>query len=290
MTSALALDGPQHWTVRRWLAWSLLPLLLLGAALWVQSQPILPAQRALFLQINQSAQVLSPALWSALTLLGDAGVLFALLSPLLLVRPQLMLAVIAAVPLGGLFSVLFKRLFDAPRPATVLDLAQFHVIGPLLNNHSFPSGHTISAFAAAGAVLATLAFTAKATASPSPTASSSTLRSVVLAISIIGLAALVGLSRIAVGAHWPVDVLAGASGGWLAGLSGAATARRYPSLWNHAVAQRVMGGALLGVLAWLLRHPVEYPLGAAVVWIALACVLVTVTAQIWAWARNRPAS
>ena len=290
MTSALALDGPQHWTVRRWLAWSLLPLLLLGAALWVQSQPILPAQRALFLQINQSAQALSPALWSALTLLGDAGVLFALLSPLLLVRPQLMLAVIAAVPLGGLFSVLFKRLFDAPRPATVLDLAQFHVIGPLLNNHSFPSGHTISAFAAAGAVLATLAFTAKATASPSPTASSSTLRSVVLAISIIGLAALVGLSRIAVGAHWPVVVLAGASRGWLAGLSGAATARRYPSLWNHAVAQRVMGGALLGVLAWLLRHPVEYPLGAAVVWIALACVLVTVTAQIWAWARNRPAS
>ncbi len=290
MTSALALDGPQHWTAQRWLAWSLLPLLLLGAALWVQSQPILPAQRALFLQINQSAQVLSPALWSALTLLGDAGVLFALLSPLLLVRPQLMLAVIAAVPLGGLFSVLFKRLFDAPRPATVLDLAQFHVIGPLLNNHSFPSGHTISAFAAAGAVLATLAFTAKATASPSPTASSSTLRSVVLAISIIGLAALVGLSRIAVGAHWPVDVLAGASGGWLAGLSGAAVARRFASLWKPVVAQRVMGGALLGVLAWLLRHPVEYPLGAAVVWVAGACVLVTVTAQIWAWARNRPAS
>lgn len=291
MTSAPAIDdAPQRWTALRWLAWSLLPLVLLGWALWVQLQPTLPAHRALFLQVNQSAQALSPALWSALTLLGDAGVLFALLSPLLLVRPQLMLAVTAAVPLGGLFSVLFKRLFDAPRPASMLDLAQFHVIGPLLNNHSFPSGHTISAFAAAAAVLASLAFTGKAPSSPSRSANPGTLRSVVLAIGIIGLATMVAVSRIAVGAHWPVDVLAGASGGWLAGLSGAAVARRFVSIWQPVVSQRVMGGALLGVFAWLVRHPVDYPLGAALVWIAGACVLATVTAQIWVWTRTRCAS
>ena len=286
MTAAPASSAVlHHWSLLRWLAWSLLPLLFLGVALWVQSQPVLPAHRALFLQLNQSAQVLPPALWSMLTLLGDAGVLFALLSPLLLMRPQLMLAVIAAVPLGGLFSVLFKRLFDAPRPAAVLDLAQFHLIGPLLSNHSFPSGHTISAFAAAGALLATVVPTGKLT-SPSSTAGSSTLSSAVWAVIILGLAALVGLSRVAVGAHWPVDVLAGASGGWLAGLSGAAVARRFPSLWNRAASQHWMCGALLGVAVWLLWHPVEYPLGAVAVRLAVICVVVTAAAQIVAWART----
>lgn len=288
MTSIPAAFGPQHWTARRWLAWSLLPLLLLGVALWVQLQPMLLAQRALFLQINHSAQALPPALWSALTLLGDTGVLFALLSPLLLLRPQLMLAVMAAVPLGGLFSVFLKRTLDAPRPAAVLDAAQFHLIGPLLSNHSFPSGHTLSAFAAAGALLATLASAGRATA-PSPPAHSSTKtwRLAAAASVILGLATLVGVSRIAVGAHWPADVLAGASCGWLAGLSGAAVARQFPSLWRNLVAQRVMGGALLGLVAWLLRHPVEYPLGAAVVWLAAACALVTVAMQVRAWAYAR---
>ena len=33
---------------------------------------------------------------------------------------------------------------------------------------------------------------------------------------ICAAAALVALSRIAVGAHWPLDVLTGAAGGWLA--------------------------------------------------------------------------
>ena len=287
MTSASAAGELQHWSPRRWLAWCLLPVLLLGVALWVQLQPVNPTHRALFVHLNQSAQVLPPALWSMLTLLGDAGVLFALLSPLLLIRPQLMLAVIAAVPMGGVFSVLFKRLFDAPRPAAVLDLAQFHLVGPLLSNHSFPSGHTISAFAAAGALLATLASTAKVSSSASSSpANSGDSRSVVLAVIIVGLAALVGLSRIAVGAHWPVDVLAGACGGWLAGLSGAAIARRFPTLWRSPASQRWMGAALLGVVARMLWLPVEYPLGALVIWLAATCVLVTIAVQIWAWSRT----
>jgi len=41
------------------------------------------------------------------------------------------------------------------------------------------------------------------------------------------LAVLVAISRVAVGAHWPLDVVAGAVLGWLAGLSGAVIAHRY---------------------------------------------------------------
>ena len=40
-------------------------------------------------------------------------------------------------------------------------------------------------------------------------------------LSALLLASLVAFSRIAVGAHWPLDILTGAAGGWLAGALGA---------------------------------------------------------------------
>lgn len=276
------------WSGRQWLAWSAVAALGLAAALLAQTRP--PA-RDLFLQLNQWASACPPALWVFLTQLGEAGVLFLLLSPLLLWRPQAMFAVLAAVPLGGLISVSLKALFNAPRPATVLDVAQIHVIGPLLNNLSFPSGHSITAFAAAAAVLACLAPGRMDAAGPRPSADRppdglvdrsvahpATLVALLAAL-VIGLAALVGFSRIAVGAHWPVDVLAGASGGWLAGLSGAWATRRFPRLWQSQISQFLLGQGLLVTALWLFWRPIEYPHGAVAVVLALACVLVTLVGQ-----------
>jgi hypothetical protein len=54
------------------------------------------------------------------------------------------------------------------------------------------------------------------------------------------LAALAGLARVAVGAHWPADVLAGTSVGLLSGMLGASIAQRIPE-------------RLLLPQAWLLR-------------------------------------
>ncbi len=275
-----ASDVPERWSSRRWWAWVVLPLAALALALVVQMQSESSAaaltHRALFSSINQAASQWPARAWSALTALGDASVLFALLSALLLFRPQALAAVLAAVPLGGLFSVLLKRLFDAPRPAAVLEGVQFHLIGPLLSNHSFPSGHTISAFAAAVAVLAVLQPSAR---SLRPLATQFTA----VFIAAISLATAVGISRVAVGAHWPVDVLAGAACGWLAGLSGAAASRRWPSLWRGAVSQHWLMVVLIGVAASLLWRPVDYPLGAPVVWLSVATVVATAT--VW-WKRS----
>ena len=244
-------------------------------AVVVQMQPNPSAtafvHRALFLSINQTAVDWPATAWSAITTLGDASVLFALLSPLLLFRPQALAAVLMGVPLGGLSSVLLKRVFDAPRPAAVLDAAQYHLIGPLLSHHSFPSGHTISAFAAAVAVLAVLQSGAR---HDGPSA----IRFAGFFVVAIGLASAVGISRVAVGAHWPVDVLAGAACGWLAGLSGAALARRWPMVWQGAQSQRWLMGWSIVFAAWLLWRPVDYPLGAPLVWLALASVAVTAVA------------
>ncbi|MBK7982010.1 MAG: phosphatase PAP2 family protein [Candidatus Competibacteraceae bacterium] len=44
---------------------------------------------------------------------------------------------------------------------------------------------------------------------------------------LLVLAGLVGLSRVVVGAHWPLDVLAGVTGGWLAAVLGTVWAQRW---------------------------------------------------------------
>ena len=260
------------------MAWSLPAVVLLVVAFVLQTQP---PQRSLFLALNQWAAACPASVWSFLTLLGEADILFVLLSPLLLWRPQAMVAVLAAVPVGGLFSVVFKRLYEAPRPAAVLEVAQFQVIGPLLHNVSFPSGHTISAFAGAAAVLATLiARTSTSLIHGAHQSKASPSFAVPGFAAVFGLAVLIGFSRVAVGAHWPVDVLAGAGGGWLAGLSGAWLVGRFPALWQSVRVQRVLGGLLCITGLWLLGAPTDYPLGVLAVWLAAGFGVLTVIFQV----------
>lgn len=247
-------------------------------ALWQQKQA---PQRELFLAIHAWTTQFSAAQWSFLTLLGETPVLFALLSPLLLWRPRLFVAVLAAVPLGGVLSVALKAWTDAPRPATLIDNTLFTIIGPLLNNASFPSGHTLTAFAAAVALVAAGSRQGSAAVS----GRSAQWARAGAAVLVLLLASLVGLSRIAVGAHWPVDVLAGAACGALAGLSGAWLAGRYPVIWQSAVSRFVIGQAMLLTALWLVLRPADYPLGRAAIALAVLCALTTVVGQFVAWRR-----
>jgi membrane-associated phospholipid phosphatase len=174
------------------------------------------SQVDLFLNLNgASVEVLPSTFWPAITLFGDTLILLCWMSPLLLFRSRMVLGLVAAIPMGGLASLGFKRLFLAPRPGDVLQHDSFHVLGELLSGHSFPSGHTITAFAAAGVVYA--CFMSERNHSK--------------AVGVIGgamvLATFVGLSRVAVGAHWPADVIAGACIGWLSGLNGVWLTRRF---------------------------------------------------------------
>ena len=248
--------------------WLVPAFVVLAASLWLQTQP---PQRELFLAINRWSGQFPVALWSFVTLLGEADVLFCVLSPLLLWRPQMMLAILAAVPLGGLLSVTLKAIFQAPRPATVIDPAQFNVIGIALGNASFPSGHTITAFAAALAVVLVQSISSKRAAPQSALFNTITFATLALLA-----AALIGLSRVAVGAHWPVDVLAGAACGWLAGCSGAWISHRFPAIWRASLSQFVLGQLLLLTGLWLLFKTPAYPAGVLAVWLAVVCVLATV--------------
>lgn len=153
-----------------------------------------------FIPAQAASQIfLPPWLWESLTTLGDGRVQLALMLPFCLRYPRVFWALVVGALLAGAMSRGLKVWFDLPRPAAVLDASQITIIGARLTAHSFPSGHTVSAFSFVVAWLALLGWRR--------------------ALPIVVIAVLAGFSRIAVGAHWPVDVLAGGLvgliGGWL---------------------------------------------------------------------------
>ena len=167
-------------------------------------------------------------------------------------------------------SLTLKWLFDAPRPADILALTDFHVVGSVLRGHSFPSGHTITAFAAAGVVWACVWMEQRKN-------SANYIHGIVLA-SVLLLAFLVGFSRMAVGAHWPFDVLAGACVGWLAGLNGAYIAHRWQSTWNTDAARWLLHFLCCALTLDLIDKSLEDPVGVFMLWLG---VLSAWGALIW---------
>ena len=217
-------------------------------------------QSEIFLAFN-TATVDNPQLWAGLTYLGDTAVTLCVMAPLLLIRPSIWMGVLAAIPVGGITSLTLKWLFDAPRPADILALTDFHVVGSVLRGHSFPSGHTITAFAAAGVVWACVWMEQRKN-------SANYIYRIVLA-SVLLLAFLVGVSRMAVGAHWPFDVLAGACVGWLAGLNGAYIAHRWQSAWNTDTARWLLHFLCCALTLDLIDKSLEDPVGVFMLWLGV---------------------
>jgi membrane-associated phospholipid phosphatase len=104
------------------------------------------------------------------------------------------LLVVACAPLNGLVTTAAKALVNRPRPPTML------VFAP---STSFPSGHALEATAALLALLTLLL----------PVLSRSMGRVAIAVTALILL--IVGVDRVALNVHYPSDVLAGWSLGYL---------------------------------------------------------------------------
>jgi membrane-associated phospholipid phosphatase len=173
-------------------------LLLLGAPLWLHWW-----EPAMFLALNQAFSVLPAGVWTALSLLGNAWGVFGVTAPLLVMAPRYLWAWLCAAPFAIVFARGGKAWIESPRPAAVVDNALMQIVGEPMHNVSMPSGHTLTAFAVASGIYFALP------------------RSGRWRYGWLWLLALAtGLSRIAVGAHWPGDVAVGAALGVLSGLLG----------------------------------------------------------------------
>ncbi len=199
------------------------------------------ANQRLFLFFNHWAHGnFGTMFWANTTILGDSLVAFSLLGLLARKRPDIVWALLIAALFAAAWVHLLKPLFHIPRPLAALGADMVHVIGVELRRNSFPSGHTTTAFTLAGVIC---------------------LRGVhpALAALVLLLATLAGISRAVVGAHWPLDILAGAFGGWLAAVIGVALSKKWPAPMGRT-AQTVIGLVLLACgLVLLFWHDVQYP-------------------------------
>lgn len=225
-----------------------------GGALWQT-----PLNLTWFQEGQKLAAVLPDSCWAGLTILGTGTAAYALLTPaLVLGQPRWLAAALLTLPFGTAATHIPKNLLLSDRPAGTLAADQIHVIGEVLRHSSFPSGHSLTAFACAAVVILL------------------SKRPWISILVALLLAKLIAFSRIAVGAHWPADVLAGAGLGWMCGALGAWLALRWQG-WNTATGIRVMALILGANAVYLffadLGYPqvqwLQYPLGA----LALACSL-----------------
>ena len=214
--------------MRHWPIWLVPALAAAGfAAVWA-----LDGNASLFLALNAIGPATSDALWANITVLGDTVVAFALCLPLWRRRPEALWAFLFVALLGTAWVDGLKPFVDIARPPAVLG-AGVHVIGPAYRHDSFPSGHATAAFAVAGLY-----------------ALGTGLRTVAaLALTVATLAAI---SRSVVGVHWPLDILAGAFGGWLAASAALALAHRTRAFGARPAVQWLLALFLAACAAWLV--------------------------------------
>jgi membrane-associated phospholipid phosphatase len=214
------------------------------------------SDHSLFLLLNHAGHRLGVNLWVNLTLLGDGAVALALVLPCIRRSPQCFWAALIAAVIAALYVQGMKQVINVPRPPAWFAPGEFFQAGPVYRAVSFPSGHAAAIFAISGIWIMGPA------------------RHYLLRALLLGLAILVSLSRVMVGVHWPLDLLGGMLGGWLAAWCGLALYARYR--WRTSGRGGLAAGVvLLVVSAGLLysRHigiPAVLPLQRTLGFICLA--------------------
>jgi membrane-associated phospholipid phosphatase len=198
---------------------------------------------AMFVWLNNAFMPLPAQVWTGLSLLGNGWGVLGVTAPLLIASPRLMWAWVCAAPFAAAFARIGKEWIVSPRPAAVVDNQHIRVVGEVMHTVSMPSGHTTTAFAVACAMYLALNGAQKK-------------RHVWVLLLALGT----GLSRIAVGAHWPGDVAVGMCLGLLAGLLGnvllqALSPRQFQtSSWGL----RLIALAVAAAIYMLLTEPMDF--------------------------------
>ena len=155
----------------------------------------------LFMLLNHADLPVLDAIMPLITMLGSSRafyVYFALLTVFYIADKKLMpgrylVVYAAATMLALLVEYLLKEFFHVPRPALAIGAENIRILGELKKYNGLPSGHAVFSFMSAFVLSAG--------------------RNRRWKLVLFFFATLVAYSRIYMGAHYPVDVLAGAGVG-----------------------------------------------------------------------------
>lgn len=160
-----------------------------------------------------------PTIIVNLTQLGDEIVTLSLLSIFVLYAPKVWEALISSSLVSCIFTSSLKKIFAVPRPAAVFDPHSFVIIGKTLNGHnSLPSGHSVTIFTILTVLL--FAFMPK-----------KLNYKILWYLFIIGMGLILVLTRVGVGAHYPLDTIIGGIIGYVSGLLGIFINKKY-AIWT----------------------------------------------------------
>jgi len=197
--------------------------------------------QAWMLSIHASP-VLPTWFWALINLGGDAWVILLILLLIERYPGEITSWVLKTWLIGAVVAQVIKYSVPMPRPASVLGVENLSMIdSPPLVSGSMPSGHALAAISCALIVCSVL----KARGFPN------------WHLSIIALiAAMAAWARVAVGAHWPSDVIAG--GGMAFSVVALAAFWERRQSWN-AWFQRTRGGVFLIALHILISLHLATP-------------------------------
>ncbi len=129
-------------------------------------------------------------LWANITILGDGYLGALILIAIAFIDTRRFSEIFFFMIIAALITLVFKLGFNTPRPASVLEPGGINILGPVLTQHSFPSGHSTTFF------MYLFVLWPRVRQWPGKV--------------LLVLAAYLGaISRIMVGAHWPADILGG---------------------------------------------------------------------------------
>ena len=165
------------------------------------------SQKNLFLELNKILSIY-PILAYNITYLGNTLVIFPFIFIFLFVAPKFWEAILTSSFLTLITSAVLKIIFAVPRPAAMIDMNMFTIIGrPNILHTSLPSGHSMTAFMIITILL--YAFMPK-----------KMTHKVFWSIGLITIGLIIGFSRVAVGAHYPLDVVLGFTIGYIMAILG----------------------------------------------------------------------